>query len=65
MIILFLACRNHIKLNNKEEVFFPKGDYGYPQNNIVMINGTQYPLKNIEKATSNSHLIHKIDFRIK
>ena len=64
MIILFLACRNHIKLNNKEEVFFPKGDYGYPQNNIVMINGTQYPLKNIEKATSNSHLIHKIDLEL-
>ncbi len=60
MIILFVACWNHIKLNNKEEMFFPKGDYGYTQNNIVMINGTQYPLKNIEKP----RVIHKIDLEL-
>ena len=64
MIILFVACRNHVKLNNKEEVFFPKGDNGYPQNNIVMINGKQYLLKHIETATNNSHVIHEIDLEL-
>ncbi|EFE27711.1 hypothetical protein HMPREF0389_01342 [Filifactor alocis ATCC 35896] len=64
MIILFVACRNHVKLNNKEEVFFPKGDNGYPQNNIVMINGKQYLLKHIESAMNNSHVIHEIDLEL-
>lgn len=64
MIILFVACWNYVNLNNKEEVFVPKGDYGYPQNNIVMINGTQYPLKHIKNATSNSHVIYELDLEL-
>ena len=63
IIILSVGCSNSI-LNNKEEIDFPKDDKGYPQGNIVLVNGKDYILENIEKSTVSSHITHEIDLKL-
>lgn len=50
----------------KEDILstFPLDEKGYPLKNIVIINGEQYPLDNIEEAILDAHLEKEIDIKL-
>lgn len=64
MLIFSMGCSNSNGLKNEKQIDFPKNDKGYPQGNIVVINGEKYHLDNIEQAIVNSRLEHEIDLKI-
>ena len=53
MCIMFFitVSYTHLALEEKKEIEFPVNERGYPQNNIVIINDTSYPI-----AVSYTHL---------
>ncbi|SHF06827.1 hypothetical protein SAMN02745784_02692 [Tissierella praeacuta DSM 18095] len=64
MLIFFVGCSNSNVIENGEQIDFPKNDNGYPQGNIVVINGEEYHLDKIEQAIVNSHIEHEIDLKL-
>ena len=47
-------------LEEKKEIEFPVNERGYPQNNIVIINDTSYPID----IVGHSHIDSKVDSEI-
>ena len=47
-------------LEEKKEIEFPVNERGYPQNNIVIINDTSYPID----IVGHSHIDSKVDYEI-
>lgn len=63
--LTLVGCNSISDMERNTTMDFPKTDKGYPQGNIVMINGKEYPLKNIEEATANSKISYEIELNLK
>lgn len=48
----------------RAQIDFPKDANGYPQRDIVVINGEKYDLDNIEKAIVTSQIKHEINLKL-
>lgn len=60
-VVLFLGgCHERSALEEKKEIEFPVNERGYPQNNIVIINDTSYPID----IVGHSHIDSKVDYEI-
>lgn len=60
-VVLFLGgCHERSALEEKKEIEFPVNERGYPQNNIVIINDTSYPIV----IVGHSHIDSKVDSEI-
>lgn len=60
-VMLFLGgCHERSALEEKKEIEFPVNERGYPQNNIVIINDTSYPID----IVGHSHIDSKVDSEI-
>ena len=64
LLVCFVRCSNSDVIKNGEQISFPKDDNGYPQGDIVIINGEEYHLDKIEEAIANSHAEHEIDLKL-
>jgi cation/multidrug efflux pump len=64
LLVFFVRCNNGNVIKNGEQINFPKDDNGYPQGDIVVINGEEYHLDKIEQAIADSHAEHEIDLKL-
>ncbi len=64
MIVFSFGCRSNNVMKNVKQIDFPKNDNGYPQGNIVIINGKEYHLDRIEQAIVSSPIKHEIDLKL-
>lgn len=64
ILIFSTGCNNSNGLKNQNQTDFPKDDKGYPERNIVIVNGEEYNLDNIEKTAVDSPVQHEIDLEL-
>lgn len=60
VILLLRGTNNKLALEEKNDIYFPLDEKGYPQNDIVMINNKSYPIK----IADDSHIDSIVDSEI-